>query len=190
MNTDYRKLCLELFGTDDVEQLRAIAGKTKNARHAGRKRKFSESDVADMLALRRSGMPMQEIAERYGTSRQMVGKYLTAEKDPATTMRMTYMCKNIPCTVIDVDFLNSSVKIVNYTDDLLHRAFGIIENPSWEDFMYFLEDRCVPRTRGNIKQILSGLGIDSYDPLQIIEKTQGRLSDDDMWLKIRYFPRG
>ena len=47
METDYRKLCKELFGTDDEEQLRHIAEafRKKNARNAGRKKKFSEEDV-------------------------------------------------------------------------------------------------------------------------------------------------
>ena len=54
MATDYRKLCVELFGTDDVEQLRDIADKAarKNPRGAGRKKRFSEEEVAEMKRLR------------------------------------------------------------------------------------------------------------------------------------------
>ena len=47
MNVDYRKLCLELFGTDDVDELTKIAQvhREKNPRKAGRKKKFTAEDV-------------------------------------------------------------------------------------------------------------------------------------------------
>ena len=104
------------------------------------------------------------------------------------TMRMVYMFRDQPCTIIDLDFLNLKVSIQNKTDDFLHRAFGVIENPDWNDFEQFLEDRCFPKTRGNLKQILRDLNLDTYDPLQIVEKTQGRMADDDMWIQITYNP--
>ena len=53
----------------------------------------------------------------------------------------------------------------------------------------FLYDRCFPKTRGNIKSILKDLKLDSYDPLQIIEKTKGKTADDNLWLKFKYFPQ-
>ena len=47
MNVDYRELCVELFGTDDVNQLKEIARslQEKNPRGAGRKKKFTPEDV-------------------------------------------------------------------------------------------------------------------------------------------------
>ncbi|MBQ9661881.1 MAG: helix-turn-helix domain-containing protein [Oscillospiraceae bacterium] len=191
MSTDYRALCLELFGTDDVEKLQEIARKVneRNPRKAGRKRRFSDSDIHEMERLRDAGMPLEKIAENYGTSRQMVSRWLTEQPPEGCTMRMIYMYRQHPCTVIDVDFLKRKIYIQNKTKDLLHRAFGIVENPTWADFEYFLEDRCFPRMRGNCKSILKQLGLNDYDPLQIVEKTQGRMAEDDLWLKIRYLNR-
>ena len=186
MATDYRKLCIELFGTDNVEELRKIA-KTKNTRNAGRKKKFSDEEVADMRNLRAHGVSVNDIAARYNTSRQMIGRYLTEKPAKGYTMRMTYMYNLIPCTDIDVDFLNQNICIQNYTDDILHRAFGITETPTWADFEDFIQYRCFPRTRGNAKDILKKLQVQAYDPLQIVEKTRGRIADDNMWLKIRYY---
>ena len=40
--------------------------------------------------------------------------------------------------------------------------------------------------RGLLKDELRALGLDSYDPLQIVEKTGGRTAEDDLWLKIQY----
>ena len=102
------------------------------------------------------------------------------------TMRMIYMFRRQPCTTIDVDFLRRNIRIQNKTDDILHRAFGTNEQPTWGDFECFLQERCFPKTRGRLKDELRALGLDSYDPLQIVEKTNGRTAEDDLWLKIQY----
>ena len=190
MKTDYRKLCRDLFGTDDPEQLKKLAETVnrKNPRGAGRKRKFSGDDIKQMEILRDSGMTLNGIAARFGTSRQVVGRYL-AEPAPAegVTLRMTYMWRQRPCSVIDVDFLRKRLTVRNKTDDVLHRAFGVNQSPTWEDLDQFLRERCFPESRGDAKALLRQLGLDEYDPLQIVEKTHGRTSDDDMWLRFRYF---
>lgn len=186
---DYKAVCQNLFGTVDVNELQRIAEnfRQKNPRQAGRKRKFEDGDLTHMRELRGKGMSMQEIADRYGTSRQIVSKYLNRKPDAGYTMRMTLMYQNRPCTVIDVNFLQNKIKIQNYTKDILHRAFGVSEAPTWEDFHMFLQDRCFPETRGDMKTVLADLGLQDYDPLQIIEKTAGRTEEDDLWLKFQYY---
>ena len=190
-NVDYREVCWELFGTTDVNELKQIAEqfKQKNPRQAGRKKKFTEEDLERMRKLRADGVPMQEIADRYATSRQIVSKYLNQAPEDGYTMRMTLMYQNKPCTAIDVNFLQNKIKIQNYTKDILHRAFGVKESPTWEDFHIFLQDRCFPKTRGNVRTVLAGLGLQDYDPLQIVEKTKGRTAEDDLWLKFQYYER-
>lgn len=190
-NLDYKAVCQELFGTTDVMELKQIALQLhqKNPRQAGRKKKFTDKDVADMRELRTKGVPMQEIADQYGTSRQIVSKYLNQAPEAGYTMRMTLMYQNKPCTVIDVNFLQNRIKIQNYTKDVLHRAFGVNETPTWEDFQMFLQDRCFPKTRGNMKTVLTGLGLQDYDPLQIVEKTNGRTAEDDLWMKFQYYDK-
>ena len=74
--------------------------------------------------------------------------------------------------------------IKNYTDQIIFRAFGVVTDPDWADFEYFLEERCFPRTRDHRKDILREMGLPFYDPLLIIEKTQGRMSDDHQWIMI------
>ena len=102
---------------------------------------------------------------------QEIHEYLEQKPAPGYTMRIIYLFRQQVSTVIDVNFLEQKIKIRNFTDDLIRRAFGVIENPSWEDFEIFLQDRCFPSTRGNAKDILRELGLTSYDPLQIVEKT-------------------
>ncbi len=184
---DYRRLCVEIFGTDDVDKLKELALQMPvRTSKAGRKRKFAEDEVTQIRAMRAQGMSAQEIAEEFHTSRQVVTKYLVPPLDGNYTMRMTYMFGRRPCTIIDVDFMHEKVRVLNQTPDILHRAFGIKEDPDWEDFQEFLADRCFPSTRGMMKETLSDFGLSSYDPLQIVEKTKGRVAEDDLWIKIKY----
>lgn len=188
--TDYRQLCLELFGTDDVVELQRLAAsmEQKNSRNAGRKKKFTEADMANIRTLLEEGATLDELALRYQTSRRVLVKYLNHPPEKGYTMRLTYMYRQKPCTVIDVDFTRQRIKIQNRTKDILFRAFGVNEQPTWEDFEIFLVERCFPKSRGLLKTELGRLGLESYDPLQIIEKTKGRTAEDDMWLKIQYYP--
>ena len=188
---DYRKLCVELFGTDDEAALRKIAAEyeKKNTRNAGRKRKASDEDIRKMRTMRNAGASMQELARKFRISRQTVERYLNTSIEDGCTMRLTYMFRRQPCTVIDVNFLDRKVVIQNKTDDILHRAFGVIKDPTWNDFENFLRDRCFPQTRGNCKELLQEMDLTDYDPLQIVEKTKGRLADDEMWLRFRYLPK-
>lgn len=99
-------------------------------------------------------------------------------------MRLWYMYRNEICTVIDVEEPTRKLKVYNYTNYPLMRAFGKIEKPTFEQYEQFLESRCFPRTRDKMKLILRDLDLPFYDPLMIIEKTQGRMAEDDFWIKI------
>ena len=99
-------------------------------------------------------------------------------------LRLWYMHESFVCTVIDVDMTARRVSIVNYRDNLLYRAFGVNEHPTYEDYEEFLESRCFPRTRDKMKLMLRELDLPFYDPLMIIEKTEGRMAEDRFWIKI------
>lgn len=99
-------------------------------------------------------------------------------------MIINFMDNNGICTIINADFKTETVQIENKTDFLLHRAFGNNTSPTWKDFEAFLEERCFPRTRDKMKLVLKDMGIDYYDPLTIIRKTQGRMADDTQWIEI------
>ena len=101
-------------------------------------------------------------------------------------MKMTYMYKEQVCTIIQIDFLNEKISVVNYVNDPLKRAFGVNENPTWEDFKVFLESRCISKNRANMKWYLQEIDVPCYDPLLIIEKTKGRMAEDHQWIDITY----
>lgn len=99
-------------------------------------------------------------------------------------MRLRYMWKNNVCTLIDVDMNNRKVAVVNFTDRISNRAFGNLEQPSYEQYEEFLKSRCFPESRDKMKLILADLDLPFYDPLMIIEKTEGRMAEDDFWIRV------
>lgn len=99
-------------------------------------------------------------------------------------LRMKYMFRNQLCTVIDVDEINRKIRIKNYQNELIYRAFGKNENPSFDEYVEFLKSRCIPQERDKMKLVLRELDIPFYDPMLIIEKTEGRMAEDEFWIKI------
>ncbi len=116
VGADYRALCIELFGTDNVEELKKIAKKAKDNRNAGRKQKFTKKEIANIDKMLESGMTMSAVAEKYGTSRQIIDKYVNNPPQKGYSLRMTYMNGQNPCTIIDVDFLNEKIKAPKSTE--------------------------------------------------------------------------
>lgn len=98
--------------------------------------------------------------------------------------RMWYMYNQTICTLIDVNELERKVHIKNYTNNIMLRAFGVNDHPSYEQYQDFLESRCFPKERDKMKLILRDLDLPFYDAFMIIEKTEGRMAEDDFWIKI------
>ena len=99
-------------------------------------------------------------------------------------LRLFYMYGNKICTLIDVDESKEEIKIKNYTNKVMFKAFGINEHPTFKDYQEFLKSRCFPETRDKLKLVLDDLGLPFYDPLMIIKKTEGRMAEDNFWIKI------
>ncbi len=99
-------------------------------------------------------------------------------------LRLWYMYEDHVCSILDVEESLRKVKVYNFTDNLLYRAFGKDEHPSFEKYEAFLEDRCFPKSRDKMKLQLEHLGLPFYDPILIIEKTQGRMAEDRFWIRI------
>ena len=187
MEINYKDLCRELFGTTNEAELRSIAKSinTKNPRNAGRKKEFSKEQIEEMKEMQAHNISQKKIAERFKTTRQTVARYLNDE-DISYNMRIDYMFQTSVCTTIFVNFAKEKVSIVNKTDDILHRAFGVNEKPTWQDFNDFVADRCFSESRGDRKSVLKALNLDSFDPVQIIEKTKGKTYEDKQWMRFKY----
>ena len=95
-----------------------------------------------------------------------------------------YYDKDALCSRIVADYTARDLQVENYTPQLVKTAFGKNMLPTWEDFSTFLEERCVPRQRAGLREYLETLGLNGYDPLMIIRKTQGRMAEDEQWLEV------
>lgn len=183
----------------------------KNERGAGRKPALSAEKVSMILSRHKAGETVTALAKEYGISRQVLSGYLNQsnekEKENYNTVkswerlnrafthinpadykvRMEYMCEDDCCSVILVNKEAKEIAVINETDHLLHRAFGMKARPTWEDFTAFLKSRCFPQDREDMEEILADLSLDEYDPFTIVERTGGRMAGDLQWIKIRKF---
>lgn len=157
---------------------------------------------------KRLGLTQKEFAELVGISKPTIERWETSENKitgPIATLlplltkdyleqsripqktkplRMWYMFKDTPCTLIDVDDGNQDVVIKNYINNFQFRAFGCNEHPTYKEYQELLESRCFPRSRDKMKLILKDMDLPFYEPYMIIKKTQGRMAEDYFWLKI------
>ena len=99
-------------------------------------------------------------------------------------LRLHYYDGDTLCTKICADKVTRCLAVENLVDDSLSTAFGVNTSPTWEDLENFLEERCVPRQRDGLRYYLQELGLEHYDPLAIVRKTQGRMAEDNCWLDI------
>ncbi len=106
------------------------------------------------------------------------------------TLRLDYMLDEKVLTTILADCKNERILACNYTENPMKRAFGIKKCPDWTDFIWFLEERCVPRSRDHLKLILRDLHLDFFDPLLIVRKTGGRMAEDRRYIRITDFEVG
>lgn len=86
-------------------------------------------------------------------------------------MKFNYMDKdgNV-LTSVTVNNFTKKVKIVDYTNDIMDRAFGVKEKVTYADVMDFFEDRTFPRNRADLQNILDCLGLKKYDPYSMCKK--------------------
>ena len=89
------------------------------------------------------------------------------------------------CTTIYADFTDETLAVENHVDDPVKTAFGNNSLPVWTDFQAFLRERCVPKERAGLREYLESLGLEGYDPLAIIGKTDGRMAEDNQWLEVQ-----
>lgn len=166
----------------------------KDIKHLRKKLKLTQREFAELVKVSVKTIERWETSEKPITGPIItLAKLLNAfpqihselkipKKD--YPMRLWYMYENEVCTIIDVDERERNVRICNYTDNYVFRAFGRVEKPTFEQYEEFLESRCFPRSRDKMKLILRDLDLPFYDPLMIIEKTHGKMAEDNFWIKI------
>ena len=114
-----------------------------------------------------------------------MGKFLENKKSLGHKLvKLEFYDSEVLCTEIVVDFTDETLSVENTTEHIIKTAFGKNEVPTWEDFQNFLEERCVPKSRSGIREYLEAIGVEEYNPLEIIKKTEGRMAEDNQWIKL------
>jgi hypothetical protein len=118
-------------------------------------------------------------------SRHLSGEEFLKQKRSLKHDVRTYRLhdNNTLCSTIYADFTDETVAVENHVDNPVKTAFGNNEIPTWQDFLAFLEDRCIPRGRHALREYLETLGLGEYAPLDIIGITSGRMAEDNQWLE-------
>ena len=181
-----------------------------NERGAGRKKALKQEAIEELRKRYRNGETLNSLAREVGVSRQTLSSYFHdnypqdgiyrtyttwarlnsdfRKSELANySLRIEFMNKDKCLSVILVDYYSEQIRVINYTDNPILRPFGIKSKPTWEDYKAFLEERCIPKERFRIKQVLKDLGLEQYDAIRILEKTEGRTGEDDMWMKFSYY---
>lgn len=142
------------------------------------------------LGLTDSKLEMAFDGERIMISPHLsIDKFLESKRSLGhRLMKLEFYDREILCTKIVVDFTDKTLSAENTTEHIVKTAFGKNEAPTWEDFQSFLEERCVPRSRSGVREYLETIGVETYDPLEIIKKTSGRMAEDDQWIKLEETP--
>ncbi|MBQ4569610.1 MAG: hypothetical protein IJA62_06125 [Ruminococcus sp.] len=136
------------------------------------------------LGLEDSKMELAFDGERIIVSQHLsMDKFLEKKKSFGhKLMKFEFYDGEVLCTKIIADFTDETLSVENTTVHIIKTAFGKKEAPTWEDFECFLEERCVPQSRSGIREYLETIGVEEYDPLEIIKKTSGRMAEDNQWL--------
>lgn len=168
---------------NDIKNLREKLGVTQKdfAKAIG-----SSKPTVERWEMNRDGKitgPVVALVTMLQDNTSLFDKYLTVTPK-SLPKRMWYMHKNSRCTLIDVDDSKRIIQIKNYKSSPMFRAFGVNEHPSYEDYLAFLEERCVPKNRDKIKIYLDSIGVPFYDPYLIIQKSKGRMAEDNFWIDI------
>lgn len=119
------------------------------------------------------------------TKRQDLQAFLESKRSRGdSVLLLNYFDKDTLCTQIAADFSDRTICVQNHISNCLRTAFGNNESPTWNDFEEFLEERCIPRSRAGLREYLEALGLEEYDPLEIIKKTSGKMAEDSQWIQI------
>ncbi len=97
---------------------------------------------------------------------------------------LSYFDNQTLCTKIAADYPEKAICVENYVPNVLKTAFGNNQEPMWEDYLSFLEERCIPKSRAGLRDYLDAIGVEEYDPLEIIKKTAGRMAEDQQWIRV------
>lgn len=126
--------------------------------------------------------PVAILMQLYYLNRSIVKFYLPKTIDFDT--RLIYKNHDVATAIIDVDTLKKQINVVNIAEDPYLLPFGNNRNPTYDDYIDLLKDRCFPENGQNAPFELKKIGLPFYDPFMIVCKTKGRVYGDYFSLEV------
>lgn len=90
--------------------------------------------------------------------------------------------KDLIC-IIDVNFISDTVDFENFSDKWPILPFGKKSKACIQDFYDFVEDRIMPKSRFNCKEVLDEIGMDTYDSIELLKYNHGMSVEDPIWIR-------
>ena len=92
-----------------------------------------------------------------------------------------FMNKDIVCSHVEVGE-SGNVQCQEFDPRLPYQVFYKMPH-TVENLNKFFADRCFPKERVNCQQLLDGLGLKEWNPLDIIKLTHGVMWGDTCWIR-------
>ncbi len=169
---------------------------------------MNEYNIVDELADKRKGLKIsqRELAKRCNMSQSTIARIETHQISPQLET-ISVIAEKLNCNIHLEDMLKNKwdgCKISVYWKDELTAVVNIqnndgfvkkfTDNPMKQFFFAFdkidiaklselLETRCWERGRADIKDLLNKIGLDEYDPIEIVKRTFGVSYNDSIWFK-------
>ncbi len=99
---------------------------------------------------------------------------------------MHFMCEDKIICDVWYNYNTGKVRFKNYTNDWLLLPFGNRNDNAeltTDALDLALREYVFDETRYDCKKLLKSMGLDVYDPFQIVRKTHGVLTNSDCWIK-------
>lgn len=124
--------------------------------------------------------------ERISITRRLCAKEFTTRKSALghDVRILRFFDGDKLCSTIIADFTDETLIVENHVTNPVKTALGNNMLPTWADFKTFLEERCIPRQRAGLREYLEVIGLDEYAPLAIIQRTGGRMAEDEQWIEV------
>lgn len=166
------------------------------------------TDLVDMLVNRRKelGLSQRELAKRCNMPQSTIARIETHQISPQIDT-LTVIADKLSSRLLlesksknkwngshisvfwkdeltaEVDIQNNKVDIKKYTSDPIKQFFLAFNSMDIVGFSDLLEARCWERERVDILDLLRKIGLDEYDPIEIVRRTFGVSYNDSIWFK-------
>ena len=97
--------------------------------------------------------------------------------DDKVVAHATYNSSGIPIYVEAED--TASKHDLPYS---LFNPFADVRRVPYDEFLYWVKQRCFPENRQNKERLLADLGLSEYDALEIVYRTNARMHVDSFWV--------